>query len=91
MSAEKKAKEFCEGAETWWETLSKEDQLRAFCCVSKRIHEGEIKTPSSLRGVLFDVFGFGENTYDIAIECGYFDLHNSIYTTEEKEELEHQD
>ena len=45
-----------EDQEKFWSSLSKEDQLKAFCCVSRRLYEGEIKNPRSYRGILYDVF-----------------------------------
>ena len=36
-------KEIEDEQEKFWESLSKEDQLKAFCAVSRRIFDGEIK------------------------------------------------
>jgi hypothetical protein len=69
-----------EDQEKFWSSLSKEDQLKAFCCVSRRLYEGEIKNPRSYRGILYDVFGFGPSAYAQAQTAGFLTLHNSIMT-----------
>jgi hypothetical protein len=71
----------------WWNNLSYDDKCRAFYAVVKRIHEGEILKNHSYRGVLYDTFGFGMEMYGLGMECGYLDLHNSIYTSKELKKL----
>ena len=73
--------------EKFWSSLSKEDQLKAFCCVVRRIFDGEIREPRSYRGVLYDVFEFGPEAYAQAQCAGFLALHNSIMTDEEFGEL----
>jgi hypothetical protein len=68
--------------EEYWNSLTKEQQLDAFCCVSRRIFEGEIKNKGSYRHVLYSVFGFGPEAYMLAQEAGYLAIHNSIFTAE---------
>ncbi len=46
-------------SEDFWNSLSKEDQLKAFCAISRRIYKGEIEDRGTYRYVLYDVFGFG--------------------------------
>jgi len=76
-----------EDQEKFWSSLSKEDQLKAFCCVSRRLYEGEIKNPRSYRGVLYDVFGFSTSAYAQAQTAGFLALHNSIISDDEFNEL----
>lgn len=83
----KAMKEIEEDQEKFWSSLSKEDQLKAFCCVSRRLVEGEIKNPRSYRGVLYSVFGFGPEAYAQAQCAGFLAIHNSIMTDEEFEEM----
>lgn len=64
--------------ERFWNSLSKEDQLKAFCAVSRRICEGEIEKKGSYRYVLYNVFGFGPESYVQAQDAGYLAIHNSI-------------
>jgi len=64
--------------EEFWNSLSKEDQLKAFCAVVRRIHKAELVENRTYRGVLYDTFGFGPEAYAQAQCAGYLDLHNSI-------------
>jgi hypothetical protein len=66
-------------SEDYWNSLSKEDQLKAFCAISRRIYKGEIEERGSYRYVLYDVFGFGPEAYAAAQMAGYLTIHNSIY------------
>ena len=76
-----------EDQEKFWSSLSTEDQLKAFCCVVRRIYKGEIIEPRSYRGILYDVFGFGLEAYAQAQCAGFLALHNSIMSEEEFNEL----
>lgn len=74
----------------FWNSLSKEDQLKCFCAVSRRIHKGEIIDRGTYRYVLYDVFGFGPEAYEQAQDAGYLAIHNAIMTEEyEKNLLDH--
>ena len=64
--------------EQFWNGLSKEDQLKAFCAVSRRIFKGEIEVKGSYRYVLYNVFGFGPEAYTQAQDAGYLAIHNAI-------------
>lgn len=81
----KAMKEIEEDQEQFWNSLSKEDQLKAFCAVSRRICEGEIVKRGSYRYVLYQVFGFGPESYVQAQDAGYLSIHNAIWTAEEFE------
>ena len=70
-------------SEAYWNGLSKEDQLKAFCAVSRRIHRAEIVDQGTYRWALYDVFGFGPEAYAPAQLAGYLDIHNSICTLDE--------
>lgn len=72
------SKEYDDDAESYWNSLSKEDQLKAFYSVVKRIYKGEISDRGSYRWVLYHVFGFGPEAYVIGMDCGYMYLHNAI-------------
>ena len=74
-----------EGAEQWegecdeyWNKLPYEQKLKAFHSVCKRIYEGDVKKEGSFRYVLYDVFGFGPDSYIVGMECNYMELHNYI-------------
>jgi len=68
--------------EAYWNSLSKEDQLKVFCAVVRRIHKGDIVDKGSYRYVLYQVFGFGPESYAQAQMAGYLALHNSIFDGE---------
>jgi hypothetical protein len=76
-----------EDQEKFWSSLSKEDQLKVFCCVMRRLFDGEIKNPRSYRGVLYDIFGFGPEAYAQAQSAGFLALHNSIMDEDEFNKL----
>ena len=76
-----------QNSERKWNALSKEDQLDYFCAVVRRIHQGEVENSRSYRGVLYDVFGFGTESYAQAQMAGYLDLHNLIYNSDYEHKL----
>ena len=65
--------------EEYWNSLTKEQQLAAFCAVSRRIHQGELVDQGSYRHVLYGVFGWGPEAYAPAQLAGYLDIHNAIH------------
>jgi len=73
--------------EAYWDSLTKEEQLKAFCAVARRIHKGEVELRGSYRYVLYNVFGFGPEAYVQAQLAGYLDIHNAIYTGVEIEQV----
>ena len=70
-------------ADKFWNSLSKEDQLKCFYSVCNRIHEGDIAKRGSYRYVLYDVFGFGPEAYTVGMNCGYMAIHNRLFPDEE--------
>jgi hypothetical protein len=73
--------------EEYWNSLTKEQQLMAFCAMSRRIVDGEIKQKGTYRYVLYNVFGFGPEAYMPAQCAGYLDIHNAIYDAEHEADL----
>jgi hypothetical protein len=71
-------KEIEKEQEAYWNSLSKEDQLKAFCAVSRRIHQAELIDQGSYRHALYGVFGFGPEAYVRGMDCGYMAIHNAI-------------
>lgn len=65
--------------EEMWNRWSKAQQLAAFCCVVRRIVEGELVDKGSYRHILYTTFGFGPESYAQAQVAGFLDLHNSIF------------
>ena len=72
--------------EAYWDSLTKEEQLKAFCAVARRIHKGEVELRGSYRYVLYNVFGFGPEAYAQAQLAGYLDIHNAIFTGVDEDE-----
>lgn len=70
--------------EHFWESLTKEQQLKVFCAVVRRIYQGEIADKGSYRHVLYDVFGFGPESYVQAQAARYLEIHNSIIVSNEQ-------
>ena len=70
-------------ADEYWENMPYEDKLKAFYSVCKRIHKGDVVEKGSFRYVLYEVFGFDFDAYVIGMNCGYMDIHNSIYNQDE--------
>ena len=70
--------------DSWWNNLSREDQMKAFYSVVKRLVDGELKQKGSYRYVLYEVFGFSLESYQLGMQCGYMNLHNSIDRDVEK-------
>lgn len=64
--------------DAWWNSLSKEDQMKAFYSVVSRIVKGELEDQGSYRYVLYNVFGFGSEAYVMGMNCGFMCLHNVI-------------
>ena len=64
--------------EAFWSTLTKEQQLMAFCHVIRQVAKAELEDQRSYRGILYDVFGFGPEAYSYARAAGFMDLHNAI-------------
>lgn len=69
--------------ERFWESLSKEDQLKAFCAVSRRIYQGELVDHGSYRHVLYSIFGFGKEAYSAGMDAGYMAIHNALFPLED--------
>ena len=59
--------------------LSEEDRERAFYAVCKRIHKSDIEKHGSYRYALYQIFGFDISMYGVGIDCGYIDIHNTIF------------
>ena len=71
----------------FWNGLTKDDQLKAFCSVMRRLHKAEIEQRSSYRHTLYDVFGFGPESYVQAQVSGFLAIHNAIWDGERLGEL----
>lgn len=72
--------------EEYWNSLSKEEQLKCFCAVVERIVDGEA-AGHSYRGMLYTVFGFGTESYAQAQMAGFLSLHNSMFDYENADKM----
>ena len=70
--------------EAYWKSLTVDQQMAAFNCVIRRLYDGEINEQRSYRGVLYDVFGFGPESYARAQMAGFLAIHNAIHTIDEE-------
>jgi hypothetical protein len=73
--------------EEYWASLNKEQQLDLFCCIVRRLVKGEIEDGRSYRGILYDTFGWGPDSYATAQMAGYINLHNAIFKKERIHEI----
>lgn len=64
--------------EQYWNSLTPEQQLNAFCAIMRRVYKGELEEGRSYRGVLYGVFGWGPEAYMPAQLAGYLSIHNAI-------------
>ena len=71
-------KEFEAVSEDYWNSLSYDEQLQAFCAVVRRIHKAELVDKGSYRHVLYNVFKFNFDAYSVALFAGYMDIHNAL-------------
>lgn len=69
--------------DAWWNALTEREREDAFYAVVKRIYRAEIEDRGSYRYTLYDVFKFDAGMYGRGMDCGYMELHNSIYTAQE--------
>lgn len=70
-------------SESFWNSLSSEEQLWTFCAVMRRLSQGELEEGRSYRGVLYGTFGWGPEAYVPAQCSGFLDVHNSIHNSED--------
>jgi hypothetical protein len=75
---EEPIREYRKNAIAEWDKLSKDQQMMFFFAVVDRIYKGEIEEGRSYRGILYDMFEFGPESYCMGMECGFLTLHNYI-------------
>lgn len=80
---EKSRKVYEHDNDTWWNRLTEEEREDAFYAVVKRIHKAEIEDRGTYRYALYNVFGFDPGMYMRGMDCGYMNLHNSIFDSNE--------
>lgn len=73
--------------EDYWNSLSQEEQLKAFCCVVRRIYQGDLVDEGTFRHVLYNTFKFGPESYVAAQMAGYLEIHNALSDFQNQDEL----
>lgn len=84
---EKSRKQYEADNDAWWNGLSEQEREDAFYAVVKRIHKAEIEDGGTYRYALYNVFGFDGGMYLKGMDCGYMNLHNSIFDHNEFEAM----
>jgi hypothetical protein len=70
-------KQIDEKFDTYWNGLSKEEQMAAFYSVVKRIVQAEMKG-TTYKKLLWEEFEFPQESYALGILCNFMWLHNHI-------------
>ena len=83
---EKALVEYKQKAKEYFQGLDVDNQYLLFFYITNTIFENYFKDGGSYRGLLYDKFGFGPETYSLGMDSGMFTLHNAISTPVELEE-----
>ncbi len=83
---EKALVEYKQKAKEYFQALDVDNQYLLFFHITNTIFENYFKDGGSYRGLLYDKFGFGPETYSLGMDSGMFTLHNAISTPVELEE-----
>jgi hypothetical protein len=83
---EEALEQYKQKAKEYFQSLDVDNQHLLFFHITKVIFENYFKDNGSYRGLLYDKFGFGPETYGFGMDSGMFTLHNSISTPAENEE-----
>ena len=86
---EEALEQYTQKAKEYFESLETDNQLLLFFHITNQIFENYFKDNSSYRGLLYDKFGFGPESYTIGMDSGMFAIHNAISTPDESEERFH--
>ncbi len=78
--------EYKQKAKEYFQALDVDNQYLLFFHITNTIFENYFKDGGSYRGLLYDKFEFGPETYGLGMDSGMFTLHNSISTPAENEE-----
>jgi len=70
----------------YFNSLDLENQLMLFFHITNIIYENYFNDNGSYRGLLYDKFNFGPESYGLGMDSGMFTIHNSISTDGEIEE-----
>ena len=77
--------EYKKRAKEYFKSLNTDNQLLLFFYITNVIYENYFNGNGSYRGLLYDKFGFGPDSYSIGLDSGMFTVHNAISTPDENE------
>jgi hypothetical protein len=80
-------KEYQQKAKEYFESLDMDNQLLLFFHITHTIYQNYFEDKSSYRGLLYDKFEFGPESYSLGMDSGMFAVHNAISTPEDREEM----
>ena len=83
---EEALEQYTQKAKEYFESLEMNNQLLLFFHITNTIYANYFQDNSSYRGLLYDKFGFGPESYSIGMDSGMFAVHNAISTPDELEE-----
>jgi hypothetical protein len=83
---EEALEQYKQKAKEYFESLEMNNQLLLFFHITNTIYANYFQDNSSYRGLLYDKFGFGPESYSIGMDSGMFAVHNAISTPDELEE-----
>lgn len=83
----KEEEQLFERMNDWWDNLPNDAKEKAFFCVVKRIVDAELVEKKTYRQILYEEFGFPQESYYMGIICGFMQLHNSIIPPDELGEM----
>lgn len=69
---------FASERESFYNCLTKEQQLLVFCEIIHRLVDAELNQGKTYRGVLYETFGFDYDSYEKAQLSGFLKLHEKI-------------
>ena len=83
---EEALEQYTQKAKEYFESLEMNNQLLLFFHITNTIYANYFEDNSSYRGLLYDKFGFGPESYSIGMDSGMFAVHNAISTPDESAE-----
>ena len=83
---EEALEQYKQKAKECFDSLEMDNKLLLFFHITNTIYANYFQDNSSYRGLLYDKFGFGPESYSIGMDSGMFAVHNAISTPDELEE-----
>ena len=83
---EEALEQYTKKAKEYFESLGMDNQLLLFFHITNVIYKNYFNDIGSYRGLLYDKFNFGPESYSLGCDSGMFTLHNAISTPDEIEQ-----